>query len=90
MKEAGLLQRFKEIHKMPDKCRLRKVKMAEIRALTLPEVMAAFIILGVGLATAMFVFFLESVLSCVRRFAIHFKNKFGFYNYCNSFITGKV
>ena len=66
MEEGGLLLKFEKMHALPDKCAERRLEMAKSNAITLPEVMAAFILLGVGILASCVMFFLELLYSCVR------------------------
>ena len=40
------------IHALPDKCAKRMLEMAKSHAITLPEVMASFLLCGVGILTS--------------------------------------
>ena len=54
MDEGGLLLKFEKImiHALPDKCAKRLLEMAKSHAITLPEVMASFLLCGVGILTS--------------------------------------
>ena len=57
MREAGLLLKFEDMNKLPDKCAESRKRMVTSHALTIPEISATFLILGVGIITSLFVFY---------------------------------
>ena len=66
MREAGLLLKFEDMNKLPDKCAESRKHMGKSHALAIPEISAAFLILGVGIITSLFVFYLEYSWPCAR------------------------
>ena len=66
-REAGLLLKFEDMNKLPDdQCAESRKRMVTSHALTIPEISAAFLILGVGIITSLFVFYLEYSWPCTR------------------------
>ena len=66
MNAGGLLEKFETMNKLPDKCLERKLKHASTHSLTLPEVLFAFIVPGIGILTSCVVWSLENLWSRVN------------------------
>lgn len=70
--ETGILEKIYDQYKLKDVCLEQRMAQAQsTHAITLPEIMALFLILGVGLCAAALVFFTEVTLrrmaSCARQ-----------------------
>ena len=73
MREAGLLLKFEEMNKLPDKCAESRKRLVTSHALRIPEISASFLILGVGIITSIFVFYLEYSWPCGRKITTKIK-----------------
>ena len=76
MREAGLLLKFEDMNRLPDKCAESRKSLVTSHALTIPEISASFLILAVGIITSLFVFYLEYSWPCAKNMTT--KNRVGY------------
>ena len=79
MREAGLLLKFEEMNKLPDKCAESRKRLVTSHALTIPDISASFLIFGVGIITSIFVFYLEYSWPCGKKITTKTETPGGFY-----------
>ena len=68
MTETGILKYFERRYPaVNDTCSKIKEEMSTVRALTLQEAGAAFVVLGAGISLAMAALFLEQIIQSVQK-----------------------
>ena len=72
MTQTGILEFFKRIHPVVnDTCARMKEEMSNARALTLQEVGAPFVVLAVGIPTALTFLLLELFLKRIKELSVN-------------------
>lgn len=67
MIESGVLLKFEKMNRLTNRCEGRKLESKKFQPLTIPEVMATFIILGIGICAASIIFLLEFLVCYVKQ-----------------------
>ena len=66
MSATGLLLKFKEMHKLPDRCKTKKLEMSRFHSATMTETVVAFLVLGVGISAASIILVLEHIFRLIQ------------------------